>query len=64
MKHDYVGTLTSVPTNDSNYTYALKKYATPEEIQQALDIMRNRDGKDKSRIAACERELRRRQKQQ
>lgn len=56
---DTVHALTSLPATDINYTSALKN-ATSLQIKMALEVMRNRDGKDKGRITACERELRRR----
>lgn len=57
-----VSTLASIPATDLNFVSSLKK-ATNQQIEQALAIMRNRDGKDKGRIRACERELRRREKE-
>ena len=59
---DTVHALTSLPATDLNFASCLKS-ATNLQIEMALEVMRNRDGKDKSRIAACERELRRRVKQ-
>ena len=56
---DPVHTLTSLPATDLNFTSCLKR-ATQNQIRLALETMRNRDGKDKCRIKACERELRRR----
>lgn len=53
------GWLTSVPPTDSNYPSALER-ATDAELQEAIQIMESRDGKDKSRITACRRELKRR----
>lgn len=57
-----VSTLASIPATDLNFVSTLKE-ATNQQIEQALAIMRNRDGKDKGRIRACERELRRREKE-
>ena len=56
-----VHTLTSLPATDINFTSCLQR-ATDNQIRLALETMRNRDGKDKCRITACERELRRRNK--
>lgn len=53
------GCLTIIPSTDGNFISALGS-ATDEELQQAISIMENRDGKDKSRITACKRELKRR----
>ena len=54
-----VHTLTSLPATDLNFTSCLQK-ATYNQIRLALETMRNREGKDKGRIKACERELNRR----
>lgn len=54
--------LASIPVSDGNFILALREYASNEEIQEAISIMQGRDGKDKARIGACERELRRRAK--
>ena len=59
IKTDPVHTLTSLPATDLNFTSCLQ-IATDNQIRLALETMRNRDGKDKGRIKACERELRRR----
>ena len=62
MKSDVtISILTSLPATDLNYTSALNG-ATSLQIKLALEVMRNREGKDKGRIKACERELRRRNK--
>lgn len=53
--------LTSVPPTDSNYSSALQR-ATDAELQEAIHVMESRNGKDKSRIAACQREVNRRAK--
>lgn len=60
MSKVLMGTLTSCCATDVNYKPALKG-ATDEQLREALEIMKNRDG-NKGRIAACERELRRRAK--
>ena len=59
IKTDTVHALTSIPATDINFVSCLKG-ATDLQIEMALEVMRNREGKDKSRIAACERELKRR----
>ena len=56
---DPVHTLTSLPVTDLNFTSCLQR-ATDNQIRLALETMRNREGKDKGRIKACERELKRR----
>ena len=54
-----VRTLTSLPATDLNFTSCLQR-ATDNQIRLALETMWNRDGKDKGRIKACDRELKRR----
>lgn len=61
IQTDTVHALTSLPETDLNFTSCLQR-ATQNQIRLALETMRNRDGKDKGRINACERELRRRNK--
>lgn len=62
MMHTYtVRALTSLPATDLNFVSCLK-CATNLQIEMALEVMRNREGKDKGRIKACEMELRRRNK--
>jgi len=56
-----VHALSSLPATDLNFVVCLNR-ATKEEISQALEIMKSRDGKDKGRISACERELKKREK--
>lgn len=62
IQTDTVHTLTSLPATDFNFTSCLQR-ATDNQIRLALETMRNRDGNDKGRIKACERELKRRAKQ-
>ena len=61
IQSDPVHTLTSLPATDLNFTSCLQR-ATDNQILLALETMRKRDGKDKGRIKACERELKRRNK--
>ena len=61
IQKDTVHTLASLPATDLNFTSCLQR-ATQNQIRLALETMRNRDGKDKGRIKACERELKRREK--
>ena len=61
IKTDTVHALTSLPETDLNFVSCLKS-STNLQIDMALEVMRNRDGKDKGRIKACEMELRRRVK--
>ena len=59
---DTVHALTSLPATDLNFTSCLQR-ATDNQIRLALETMRNREGKDKGRIKAFERELKRMAKQ-
>ena len=59
IQTDTVHALTSLPATDLNFTSCLQR-STDNQIRLALEVMRNRDGKDKGRIKACERELKRR----
>ena len=62
MIHTYtVHALTSIPATDLNFTSCLQR-ATDNQIRLALEVMFNRDGRDKGRIKACEREMKRRNK--
>ena len=61
IETDTVHALTSLPATDLNFTSCLQR-ATDNQIRLALETMRNREGKDKGRIKACERELKRREK--
>ena len=61
IKTDTVHALTSLPATDLNFVSCLKG-ATDLQIDMALEVMRNRDGKDKGRIKACDRELKQRNK--
>lgn len=56
-----VHTLRTLPATDCNFKSELER-ASNEHIQEAIDTMKSRDRQHKSRIAACERELRRRKK--
>lgn len=53
--------LVSLPAEDCNFKSALQK-ATACQIRIAVGCMEQRSGHDKSRIAACKRELRRRER--
>ena len=59
IETDPVHALTSLPATDLNFTSCLQR-ATDNQIRLALETMRNREGNDKGRIKACERELKRR----
>lgn len=51
-----------VETTDGNFTSSLNG-ASVDEIKEAIEIMKNRDGKDKGRMDSCYRELRKRSRQ-
>lgn len=53
--------LVSLPAEDCNFKSALQK-ATACQIRIAVGCMEQRSEHDKSRIAACKRELRRRER--
>lgn len=59
IQTDTVHALTSLPETDLNFTSCLQR-ATDNQIRLALETMRKREGRDKGRIKACERELKRR----
>ena len=63
IQTDPVHTLTSLPATDLNFESCLQR-ATQNQIRLSLETMRNRDGKDKGRIKACEREFKRREKRE
>lgn len=56
-----VHTLCALPATDLNFKSTLER-SPNEYIQEAIEIMKSSNGQHKSRIAACERELRRRVK--
>ena len=58
---DTVHSLTSLPATDLNFVSCLKS-STNLQIEMALEVMQNREGKDKGRINACERELKQRKR--
>ena len=62
IQTDTVHALTSLPATDLNFTACLQR-ATQNQSRLALESMRSREGKDKGRIKACERELKQRAKQ-
>lgn len=58
---DMVRALSSLPATDGNFMSCLCR-AKNEEISKAIDVMKASNGMHKSRISACERELRKRKK--
>ncbi len=54
-----VNCLITVPSTDGNFICHLG-YASAEQLKEAISIMESNGGKNKSRIAACRRELRKR----
>ena len=58
-KRDFVSSLCQLPATDGNFESALKS-AGDGDIERAILEMQGRNGKDKGRILACQRELKRR----
>ena len=61
MPTEPIRSLVSLPATDGNFISALAR-ATENQLRIAVEIMQEREGKDKGRISACKRELRRREK--
>ena len=61
MGYDNYGTLTTVPATDCNFTAALG-YASKDELLRAQFLMENHPVGNKARLAAVNREIRKRQK--
>lgn len=62
MDNDIVKSLSQLPSTDCNFVSRLQR-ATDEEIRCAVEKMKqDTNGNHKSRILACERELRKRNK--
>lgn len=59
--NDAVHALVTLPATDGNFKSRLGR-ASENEIEQAIAQMKKSGGSHKSRITACERELRRRVK--
>ena len=61
MYMNVIRSLCSLPATDLNFTAELKR-ATSNQIRLAIETMERSGGKNKGRIAACKRELKRRDK--
>ena len=61
MYMNVINSLVSLPATDLNFTANLER-ATSSQIRIAIETMERNGGKNKTRIAACKRELRRRDK--
>lgn len=59
---DVTNSLCSLPATDLNFTADLKR-ATSDQIRIAIEKMQKNGGKNKTRIAACESELKRRDRE-
>lgn len=59
MYMNVIRSLVSLPATDLNFTAELER-ATSNQIRLAIEMMERNGGKNKGRIAACKRELRRR----
>lgn len=62
MYMNVIRSLVSLPATDVNFTAELKR-ATSNQIRLAVETMERNGGKNKGRIAACKRELRRRDRE-
>ncbi len=61
MYMNVIRSLCSLPATDLNFTAELER-ATSNQIRLAIETMERNGGKNKARISACRRELRRRDK--
>lgn len=61
MYIDVIKGLVSLPATDLNFVADLER-ATENQIRLAIETMERNGGKNKGRIAACKRELKRRDK--
>lgn len=61
MYMNVIRSLCSLPATDLNFTAELER-ATSNQIRLAIETMEQSGGKNKGRIAACKRELKRRDK--
>ena len=59
MYMNVINSLVSLPATDLNFTAELER-ATSNQIRLAIEMMERNGGKNKGRIAACKRELIRR----
>lgn len=59
MYMNVIRSLCSLPATDLNFTAELE-CATANQIRLAIETMERNGGKNKTRIAACKRELRQR----
>lgn len=59
---DVTNSLCSLPATDLNFMADLKR-ATSDQIRIAIEKMQKNGGKNKTRIAVCERELKRRDRE-
>ena len=62
MYMNVIRSLCSLPATDLNFTADLER-ATSNQIRLAVETMDRNGGKNKTRIAVCKRELRRRDRE-
>lgn len=62
MYMNVINSLVSLPATDLNFKADLER-ATSSQIRLAIETMERNGGKNKGRIAACKRELRRRDRE-
>lgn len=58
---DIVHSLSTLPANDGNFKSALER-AKNEDIEKAIQKMKDNGGQNKGRISACEREIHKRKR--
>jgi len=63
MGLDNYSTLTTVPATDCNFTWALKKYASRDDLLKAQYFLEDHPAGNKARLAAVNREIKKRQKE-
>lgn len=63
MNTDPYLTLVTVPANDFNFIWALKKYAELDDLRKAQYYLENHLSGNKTRLRAVNQEIRRRQKE-
>lgn len=63
MSTDAYKTLIVVPAGDSNFEYALKKYATSDDLTRAYECLSNHPYGNKTRLARVKSEIRKRKKE-
>ena len=63
IESDAYRTLVTVPASDSNFTWALKKYANTDDLTHAYNYLSEHPVGNKSRLAKVKSEIRKRMKE-